>query len=185
MAAEQRRCLRWAALTVIIAPVLLAAASCGGAGTSSSPPSISPTQSQRASSSSSPLGKMTATSVIAKLKAAGMPIGKVIVYTAATDVNHLLGRPNGYLSKAAFIDTRIKSSEVAGYSLGDIERGGGVEVFSDPAGAKARMDYIQALAKGSPMFAEYDYTLGPALLRLSTILTPTQARAYEHALARL
>jgi hypothetical protein len=31
-----------------------------------------------------------------------------VTYTADTDSNHLLGRPNGYLSKATFTDSRVQ-----------------------------------------------------------------------------
>ena len=32
---------------------------------------------------------------------------------------------------------------------------------------------------------EYDYVSGPVLLRVSQYLTPTQAKGYQHALAKL
>lgn len=108
-----------------------------------------------------------------------------MIYTEETDPNHLLGRPNGYLSKATFEDTRIKQNDVLGYSPGDVEAGGSVEVFTDAVGAAARTTYIQTLAKGFPGAAEYDYLAGPVLLRVSRLLTPSQGAEYESALKML
>jgi hypothetical protein len=105
------------------------------------------------------------------------------VFTAEDDPNKLLGRPNGYTSKTAFTDTRIPvEGEVEFTKENDTLRGGGVEVFGDADAAKARMDYIQSFGKATPMLAEYDYTSGGVLLRVSKILTPDQAAEYESAL---
>jgi len=52
-----------------------------------------------------------------------------VVYTAATDRNHLLGRPGGYTSKASFADSRIAPAAVQGFTPGDVELGGSVEMF--------------------------------------------------------
>ena len=123
-----------------------------------------------------------AAGVVAKLKAAGLPIGGVIIYTAATDVNHMLGRPGGYLSKAAFVDSRVDASQ-ASTEAGDVSRGGGVEVFDNAADAQARETYIQSLIKAMPMLGtEYTYVIGSALVRLSGILTPDQAATYKATL---
>jgi hypothetical protein len=102
-----------------------------------------------------------------------------VVYTAANDPNKLLGRPNGYLSKAAFADTRI-SDRV--YPADSIELGGSVEVFANEQAARDRRDYIQDIAKKSPLGVEYDYTSGPVLLRVGKTLTPGQATDYKNAL---
>lgn len=103
-------------------------------------------------------------------------------YTAEDDPNHLLGRPNGYSSKTAFGDSRVKAEDVE-YSQEDaVERGGSVEVFATEEGAKARMDFIQAVAKGLPAVGEYDYVKGGVLVRVSRFLTPDQAKEYQTAL---
>jgi hypothetical protein len=109
-----------------------------------------------------------------------MPIDDSVTYTATTDTNHLLGRPGGYTSKVNFHDSRLPASPDF-----DTEAGGSVEVFPDAAGATSRMNYIQALAKGSPLFTEYDYVSGDAILRLSKVLTPDQASAYAAAFQAL
>lgn len=128
--------------------------------------------------------QITATSAVEKLKAAGLPISKVIVYTAKNDPNHLLGRPGGYDSKVAFWDSRLKGPDVADYDEGDVTRGGSTEVYASAAGAKARKRYIQECLKEYPMLGtEYDYVVGGVLLRLSQLLTPEQAKAYAAALS--
>ncbi|MDX3661045.1 hypothetical protein PV646_27395 [Streptomyces sp. ID05-26A] len=105
------------------------------------------------------------------------------VFSAEDDPNKQLGRPNGYTSKSAFTDTRIAvEGMVAATKENDTLRGGGVEVFPDGTGAKARMEYIQQFGKEMPMLAEYDYVIGGVLLRVSKELTPTQAKEYETAL---
>jgi hypothetical protein len=80
-----------------------------------------------------------------------------------------------------FTDSRIKASDVEYTEKGDVERGGAVEVFSDPSDAQARAKYIQAVTKAMPALAEYDYVHGTVLVRVSHYLTPTQAAAYKTA----
>jgi hypothetical protein len=122
-------------------------------------------------------GQSSAGQVVEKLKARGIPIGETETYTADNDPNHLLGRPNQYLSKSNFHDTRLKKSD--GF---DTSGGGSVEVFSSAEDAQRRAKYIEGLGKASPMFVEYGFTNGVVLLRVSKDLTPDQAREYERAL---
>ncbi|OLZ44588.1 hypothetical protein BS329_36295 [Amycolatopsis coloradensis] len=103
-------------------------------------------------------------------------------YTPEDDPNHLLGRPNGYTSKTAFSDSRVKQSDVEYLGSDAVERGGSVEVFGDEAGAKARMKFIQTVSKSLPSVGEYDYVNGAVLVRVSRLLTPDQAKEYETAL---
>jgi hypothetical protein len=125
---------------------------------------------------------LDANAITMGLQTAGLPLSDVIVYNETTDPNNLLGRPNGYLSKTAFKDSRCTQDDS---DPGGIENGGGIEVFADHAGAKARADYIQSLAKASHLLNEYDYVAGAALLRLSTQLTPTQADEYKTAFEKI
>jgi hypothetical protein len=113
--------------------------------------------------------------VITALRHARLPIGRVQYYTASSDPNKLLGRPSQYTGKANFKDRRLKA---AGF---DVDNGGSVETFANKEDARRRFDYVRAIAK-SPLFAEYDYLEGVVLLRVSSDLTPAQARAYERAL---
>jgi hypothetical protein len=103
------------------------------------------------------------------------------VYTADTDPNKLLGRPGGYLSKTAFTDSRVQPS-LLGTNADSLGHGGSVEVFADEDAATARRNYLQEIGKRAPLFTEYDYQNGPALLRISRQLTPAQAAGYESAL---
>ncbi|WP_406458212.1 hypothetical protein OH768_28300 [Streptomyces sp. NBC_01622] len=128
---------------------------------------------------------LTATSSFTKLSAAVSAAKQSGIVTAANDGNHLLGRPNQYTSKVTFTDSRIKASDVEGTDKGDVDRGGAIEVFADPADAKARAKYIQAVTKSMPVFSEYDYVHGTVLVRVSHYLTPTQAAGYKDALDKL
>jgi hypothetical protein len=104
------------------------------------------------------------------------------VYTADSDPNHLLGRPNGYTSKATFTDRRVAGGP--GITSGSVDAGGSVEVFADADSAQRRQRYIQDLQKASPILGtEYDYVSGATLVRVSGKLTPTQAAEYQAAMS--
>jgi len=128
--------------------------------------------------------ELTAEQVIAEIVARVPEATPSVVFTPATDPNDLLGRPNGYTSKASFNDTRIDPETLGGLDEGDVDFGGSVEVFASEDAARKRMDYIQAvLGSDSPFGAEYDYVRGGVLLRVTGTLTPDQAAAYEAALS--
>jgi hypothetical protein len=119
----------------------------------------------------------------ARLKAAGLPIRHLIVYTPVTDPNHDMGRQGGYTSKVAWVDPRAVKAGAGNPASdrGGTEFGGGIEVFPTAAGAMARYQYLKGF---KPPFGDgYDYVSGAAVLRLSQYLTPAQAHAYEAALA--
>ncbi len=121
----------------------------------------------------------TAEQIYTKLQTAGLPIDGLIIYDATTDPNHLLGRPNGYTSKAAFTDNRITSKNT---SPGNVDLGGTIEVYPTHEDAQARADYIAKIEKAMPMLGtEYDYINGSTLIRVSSTLTPEQAAAYNTA----
>lgn len=126
----------------------------------------------------------TAESVTKDLGAKVASLRLTKTFTEADDPNHLLGRPGGYLSKTAFTDTRVPAEQAP--TEFSTERGGGVEVFGDEAAAKTRMDKIQGIAKGAGgLISEYDYVKGVVLVRVSSLLTPEQAKEYEAALATI
>lgn len=128
---------------------------------------------------------LTASTAFTKLAATVTSAKQSGIVTAANDGNHLLGRPNQYTSKVTFTDSRIKASDVEGTDKGDVDRGGAIEVFADPADAKARAKYIQAVTKSMPVFSEYDYVHGTVLVRVSHYLTPAQAAVYKKAVDKL
>jgi hypothetical protein len=149
-------------VSVLVSAVLLVAG-CGGGGSSSF------------GAGETPGG------IVRALKAHGLPIGDVTVFDASTDPAHLLGRAGYYTGKAAFRDTRVKKS----LDPTDFGAGGGVELFADAGDAKRRVDFNRALATSSATFDEYNYRRGRVYLRISTELTPAQARQYEVVLNEL
>ncbi|MFG1754924.1 hypothetical protein [Streptosporangium sandarakinum] len=128
---------------------------------------------------------LDAAGVIKALADKGLPVSPTVTYTADDDPNKLLGRPNGYTSKASFTDQRVDAAKVAGAKKGDVELGGSVEVFDDADQAEQRADYIQQIGKKMPMLSEYDYVVGPVLVRVSKELTPDQAKAFDTALGEI
>jgi hypothetical protein len=169
---------------ILIAASLLLAG-CGSGPTT--PPvgatSIAPVP---ATSAPAPSPALSAAAVVTALTGAGLPITGVTVYTDSTDPNHLLGRPNGYTSKAAFVDKRVKASDAHDSTKGSVSLGGSAEVFATPEGASARAKYIATVDKSMQMLgAEYDYVSGPVLLRVSEVLTPAEAKGYASKLAKV
>lgn len=124
----------------------------------------------------------TAERVVRALQDSGLPVGEVRTYTAENDPDNLLGRPGGYLAKAAFRDTRLEPRSPAEFSVLD---GGIVEVWPSEDAARRRSEAIRRAAEGNPDLVEYSAGKGPVLLRISRRLTPDQAAAYEAALNRL
>lgn len=118
---------------------------------------------------------LTSSEYIDKLKTSGQPIGVVVNYTADTDPNELLGRPNQYTSKTNFADTTLEQSD------SNDPIGGSVEVFESKSDAEKRKKYIDSIGKEMPQVVEYSYINGTALLRLDKSLTPEQAKKYEDA----
>ena len=158
-------------------------AACGGTSTttgSSSSPTQPPAVTSLPTATPTPqaahAGK-SADQIVKELQAHGLPVGAITVYTDKNDPNNLLGRPGQYISKASFKDTRIGNVVDFGVSTG-----GSVEVFASTTDAQYRFTYLQALStSGNPLFAEYEYLDGVAILRVSSQLTPGEAKAYETA----
>lgn len=140
-----------------------------------------PAPARTASAIDAPSGSHTpdATAVTTALAHAVPGLRTIVTYTAASDPNHLLGRPGQYTSKTAFADPRVKAADVQGEERDAIDRGGSVEVYPTAAGAKARAAYIQKIAQAMPSVTEYDYVHGGVLVRVSNLLTPDQAAAYR------
>jgi hypothetical protein len=133
-------------------------------------------------SSSAASVALTARQVAIALKAKGLPVTITAVYTAATDPNHLLGRPGGYTSKIMFSDPRAGGAQTAAGGP-EVTDGGSIEVFATHADAVRRAVYIETITQAAPLLgSEYDYVSGGVLLRVSGNLTPAQAAQYEEAL---
>ena len=164
---------RWPAAIILLAALAACGSTATTIGRNATPPRTpAPTPSAQTAS---------AESLAARLKAAGLPVGHLIAYTAVTDPNHLLGRQGGYTSKVAWQDPRAISAGAGDPASdpGGTEFGGGIEVFPTASGAQARYQELRGIQP--PLGDGYDYLSGNAVLRLSQYLTPAQAQAYRAA----
>jgi hypothetical protein len=89
--------------TIGAVAVLAALAAAGCSSSPSSEPSSAPLS---PAASASPAAHQPATAAVlaTDLRAEGLPVRRLIVYTAATDPNAELGRQGGYTSKVAWVD---------------------------------------------------------------------------------
>lgn len=122
------------------------------------------------------MNTMTAEEIIQVIKDKGLPVGTVVSYTAETDTNNLLGKPNQYTSKVNFEDTRIKDNKP------DDPLGGTIEVFNNKQDASARKKYIEDVTKDRPVLQQYMYLCDNILLRIENRLTIDQAKEYADVL---
>lgn len=127
---------------------------------------------------------LTAEEIVNILKEKVAYIGEYVVYTEETDLNNLLGRPNQYISKITFEDTRLEQVNKDNEFLTEEERkepiGGTIEVFSNTKDLENRKKYIETLSSSASIFNQYIYSSGNALFRLEKDLTPSQAQEYEN-----
>lgn len=115
----------------------------------------------------------SASSIVHSFVSYGFPVDNIVIYDSTTDPNQLLGRPDGYLSKASFADTKLDQ-------IGSDPVGGTVEVFDSASAAKSRLDYVSVF--DGTIFGSYCYLNGKVLLRLDYDLTPEQKKQYEDTL---
>lgn len=159
----------------VIAIVILLAVALTGCTTTETSTNIISTETENGQS---------AEEIINKMKEKNTNIGKVVDYNSETDLNKLLGRPKQYTSKITFEDKRLKqvNLELDKEKFSEAERneptGGTIEVFDNETDMKNRKEYIENFIS-SPMFLQYLYSKGNALLRLEGKLTPEQAKEYE------
>jgi hypothetical protein len=112
--------------------------------------------------------------IAAALQASGLPIADVRVFTADTDPDKTLGRPNQYNHKVSWRDTRGGADAT-------------VELFPTLASLEARKRLIESRNSRDGNFVEYIYerTGRRALMRLPRTLSLEQAREYEEWFDRL
>ncbi|MEZ2373135.1 hypothetical protein [Arthrobacter sp. RCC_34] len=164
---------------------LVASCSSGGSGnaSTSAPVAAGPASSSSASTptlSTTPKPVLkTATEIATALKMKVPQITKVTTLTEENDVNNMIGRPGQYSSAAWITDSRGKAGETG------VDGGAVVETFETAEDRDARAKYIKDVTKGIGMLAEYDYTTGTSLVRVSGKLTPSQVKAYKDAAASL
>ncbi|WKY43051.1 hypothetical protein Q5O14_10270 [Eubacteriaceae bacterium ES2] len=115
--------------------------------------------------------------LIDQLKAAGLPIGIVVVYTDPDYTSGLLKQPNLQLAQGArFEDKAVEQSE------NQIEPiGGSVEIYQDYAVAKQRYDYLTVFSD----IAGTAYQAGNVLLRLDKEVPQDRQTQYETALLEI
>ncbi len=120
--------------------------------------------------------------LINHLKASGLPLGRVDIYTAENDPFKRLGRPDQYIGKAVFHDTRFPLPPNDFLQWG--AWGGTIETFANGDALESWKTIIRQARERDPTAPpEYAYEKGLALVRLGTVFTPEQARAYEAAVA--
>jgi hypothetical protein len=86
---------------------------------------------------------------MAKLTAMIPHAQQTAVYTDDNDPNHLLGRPNQYVSEVEVRDTRINTPDVTGVPHGSLQYGGSIEVFASSTDAAQRAAALQANMNGT------------------------------------
>lgn len=122
--------------------------------------------------------RLKAGDVIKAFKKANLPIDKVVFCTTETDFDNLLGRPNQYIEKVEWIDTRIKGNSQ------DNHVGGVIEVFESKDALEDRIKRIEEIEKVAGI-KNYRFIHKNVLLRLDSILTSEQADNYEMVLSEL
>jgi hypothetical protein len=161
---------------------VLGLAACSGQGGEEVAPAPEAAQ-QQATTTTAAAQQLTARELVAKLKQAGLQVGKVDCFTEETDPNDLLGRPGGYISKCDWADKR--EEQVTADDL----IGGSFEVFDTAEDAAARAEYLEGFAGSGALSTGYTWVVpngGVTVLRIDQELTPTQAKQYrEAALAAL
>lgn len=155
-----------------------AVASHGSAPTGAAPAAPAATEVPRPTATVAPTATpaaLTGDAIAAALRASGLPAIEVIIHTADSDPNKLLGRPGQYIAKVNWKDQRVAES------LGTLVADATIEVYTDDAALKARVDYTEAISKASPLFLQYISTNPKrrATMRLPKDLTPDQAKQYE------
>lgn len=121
---------------------------------------------------------LTSEAVLNAFKAANLPVDNVVVYSEETDTNKLLGRPNQYVGKINFGDTRVKPK-------GGEKSPNSIEVFAKDEDLQSRKQYTENISKSASIFAQYIYSHKNVLLRLTHDLLPKDAAQYENVLKAL
>ena len=115
------------------------------------------------------------------LGGSGLPVEAMVIYTADTDPNHLLGRPGQYTGKVSWHDIR------AGDLVDGITPESTIETFDSLTDLQRRATYMNAIINASPLFGQYMFEDDAhlALLRVPFALTADQAADYQAWLAAL
>lgn len=113
-------------------------------------------------------------------------IAAVYDFDADDDPNEQLGRPNQYIQKASWADSRIDPNDFSDENdeeINDIDpvkyKGGTIEKFRNQADLNRRYTYIKNITLNAPIFNQYMYKKGLYLMRLDKAFSPSQAKVYE------
>ncbi|MGW5670985.1 hypothetical protein ACWEVO_24065, partial [Micromonospora sp. NPDC003776] len=155
-----------------------------GAQATSQPAPAASTTSAPALKPPAPAAPLDAKIMLAKLTAAKLGLTHGSVQDEDTDPNNLLGRPNGYTSRAC---ADMPGGDPDGEKY-DISRGLVIEVWPTAGDADGRSKYIQDTLKNMRILGtEYHYRAdqGRVLVRVSGKVKPSLAKKVEAALAGL
>jgi len=121
----------------------------------------------------------TALRIADVLVQAGLPVTQVVAQSEGTDPDGLLGRPGQYTQRVAF---DIPGGD-ASAAVGEMDRGGVIELWPSPADAQGRADGIRSVLKNGGMLAsEHDYVHGSVLVRITGKVLPSIAESFQAAL---
>ena len=115
--------------------------------------------------------KLKIDQVVKAFKAASLPLGQLEFFTAVSDPQKLLGKPNQYTEKASW-----RTTEKIVHT---------VESFADENHLQARKTAIEAAAKSGSQPAAYVYAHKNILLRIHHEMIPETAAKFEPALKSL
>ena len=107
-------------------------------------------------------------------------------FDAEDDPNNQLGRPNQYIQKTSWADSRIDPHDFSDENeeeINDLDpveyKGGTIEKFRNQADLNRRYTYIKNITLNAPIFNQYMYKKGLFLMRLDKAFSPAQAKVYE------
>jgi hypothetical protein len=175
--------MRTKIVTVISLSLVVALAGCSSSNTAAAPAATA-AATPAATNADVKTETADASGIIKELDAAKLGLTNVAVQDEDTDPNNLIGRPNGYTSRAS-ADLPGGDADADKY---DTARGVVVEVFAEAADAKRRAEFIESAQQGAPILGtEYHYFTkdGTGLVRVSGKIKPTAAKKIEAAVAQL
>lgn len=119
----------------------------------------------------------TAQNAAESIRSAIPEVIETIALTEDNDANHLIGRPNGYVTATVLVDSRAQcASDRPG-----VDCGATIEQWPAAEAAQRRAEYIQRIGQHLPMTSEWTTVKGNLVLRVAGKLKPSAAEAYKAA----
>lgn len=122
------------------------------------------------------MNALTASQVIAALKAVGVPITQV-AYLTDDDQERLLDRPGSYVEKAVWTEKDAGPLDMKNPA-------GTVEIFNSTRDVDGRMHYLDEQIEGG-LDLELTYNFGNALVRINGLMTPGRMAGYRGIFKKL